>query len=213
MVGRRVDLPSRSRNWCFTWNNPLGSVPVEDDQDSVEPSSEGTEVGSWASSVRSEFSVVQDPVRRRLDAARVHHLSVLDAVHAEMERHLSRECVSYYVYQFEVSHSGTFHVQGYLQLKAAKGLGGVTRILPGANLSMRLRSHEAARRYCTPEKKKDAETIVEGTCRERGNPRADQGKRNDLEEVGDRVRPICIDVPRLPYSLQEGGRDNPIVVG
>lgn len=209
MVGRPVSAPSRSRNWCFTWNNPLGSVPVEDDQSG---SSEGTVIGSWSSSGLSQPRSVVDPVRSRLDAARLFHLSDLCAVHDFVEKHLRKPCVLYYVYQFEVSHSGTFHVQGYFQLKAAKGLGGVKRILPGANLSMRIKGHVEARRYCTPDKRKDADTIVEGTVREHGVPRADQGKRNDLEEVGDRVRPICIDVPRLPYRFQVGGRDNPIVI-
>lgn len=181
-------------------------------EDDLSQASEGTVAGSWSSSVLSQPRSVVDPVRSRLDAAKAYHLSDLGAVHDFVETHLRKQCVSYYVYQFEVSHSGTFHVQGYLQLKAAKGLGGMKRLLPGANLSMRMRGHVEARRYCTPQKLKDADTIVEGTCREHGTERADQGKRNDLDEVGDRVRPICIDVPRLPYSLQVGGRDNPIVI-
>lgn len=77
------------------------------------------------------------------------------------------------------------HLQGYLQLKNPKGLGGMKKLSAAAHWEPRRGTHEQARDYC-----KKSESRVNGPW-ELGNEKNEQGKRNDWALVSEKIAQGC----------------------
>ena len=106
--------------------------------------------------------------------------------------------VLYLVCQLErAPETGKLHLQGYLQLKNPKGLGGLKKISPEAHWELRRGTHEQARDYC-----KKSESRVNGPW-ELGHEKNEQGKRNDWAAVSEKAaqgctrKQILLDQPHL----------------
>lgn len=84
----------------------------------------------------------------------------------------------YHVFQVEqCPKTGIYHIQGYVQLKNPKSLGGMKKIDGKIHFEPRRGTHEQARSYCMKE-----ESRIEGPW-ELGEPKDDQGNRTDLQEL------------------------------
>lgn len=80
----------------------------------------------------------------------------------------------YIIYGREIGENGTFHLQGYLELRSTQRMTAIKKFLPRAHLETRKGTREQAREYC----QKD------GSCVEMGSWEAGgQGSRNDLRPV------------------------------
>ncbi len=82
----------------------------------------------------------------------------------------------YTMYQLELGENCTSHIQGYVELKTAKSLKGVKKILPTAHWEERRGTQEQAIKYCSKK-----ETRVDGPF-EQGEKK-EQGRRTDLEQI------------------------------
>lgn len=90
------------------------------------------------------------------------------------------DSVQYAVWQKERGENGTEHLQGYVEFKKVRKLGGLKKLFPTAHFEIRRGSQTQAIEYC---KKED--TRIEGPW-EYGE-RKEQGKRNDLAEVKEKL--------------------------
>jgi len=105
---------------------------------------------------------------------------------------LEDECI-YYVWKPEKV--DTLHIQGYLQLKNPKGLGGMKKILSRAHLEVARGSPEQAIAYVKKE-----ETTA-GEIEEYGEPKLKGGKRGDIVTMkemldnGSTIAAVCEEIP------------------
>lgn len=89
-----------------------------------------------------------------------------------------RNCLQYHVYQLEkCPKTQKLHIQGYVQLKNAKSLGGMKRIDAKIHWEPRRGTHQQAKAYCMKE-----ESRIDGPWQE-GEEKDDQGGRTDLNEL------------------------------
>lgn len=90
--------------------------------------------------------------------------------------------VRYAVYQKEEGENGTPHFQGYVEFTRPTRLGALKKILPQAHWEPRRGTREEARNYCMKE-----DSRKDGPW-EYGQFETSQGKRNDLEEVQEKIK-------------------------
>lgn len=96
------------------------------------------------------------------------------------------EDITFFVYQYEVGETGTNHYQGYLEWTTCRRLTQVKRLLGNAvHAEPRRATGAAAARYCRKEEGRIAGPWECGTICE---PRAGQGKRNDLLAVQETIK-------------------------
>lgn len=81
----------------------------------------------------------------------------------------------YSIYQLELSESGTFHYQGYVELKRSVRLTTMCNLLPGAHFERRQGSRVEARNYSSKE-----DTRVDGPWESGTWEGSQQGRRSDL---------------------------------
>lgn len=86
--------------------------------------------------------------------------------------------IRYAIYSEEVGLEGTYHFQGYVELKKARALSAMRKLLPEAHWEVRRGSAEQAIAYCS---KISDTTFVDGP-HEYGD-RKSQGSRSDLIEI------------------------------
>lgn len=110
----------------------------------------------------------------------------------------------YLVFQQErCPETNRLHWQGYCYLDAAKALGGVRRLMPGAHWEPRRGTHEEARAYCTKAKSRVAGPF------ERGDPPS-QGERGDLKALCEAVasgrtdRELALSMPECIVKYRSG---------
>lgn len=103
---------------------------------------------------------------------------------AILEEALREKRIKYAVFQGEIGESGTYHIQGFIQLCRAQRLSFMRKLVPGAHLSI-ARNVLAAEAYC----RKD-DTRIDGPCTigDFNIEKVGAGKRSDLLKLRDAVR-------------------------
>lgn len=106
-------------------------------------------------------------------------------IRAQSETGATGSVVRYLVVGREIGASGTPHLQGYIELLAAKYRSGVKAILGTKNVHLEPRkgTQLQAAEYCKKEK-----DFYETGISPRGKGTGDQGRRSDLEEVAEVIR-------------------------
>lgn len=108
----------------------------------------------------------------------------------------------YHVWGYELSDSGTPHIQGFIQFPKRMYLSGVKKYISRAHWEIMKGTPEQASDYC----KKDGDFVEKGElCK--------QGKRNDLKQAtsmimsGTDVRTVAIQCPEVFVRFGRGLRD------
>lgn len=120
------------------------------------------------------------PIASTMSRARNWCFTVNNPSAAEVPAHPDER---YIIWQLEKGESGTEHWQGYVEFRKALRLTQLKTWLPTAHFEVRKGSQQQARDYCKKEEGRVAGPWERGTCAAQ-----DQGARNDIEAVRDRIR-------------------------